>query len=99
MGRKLLNVWPTITVEPSPSRSSVRQSWDAERAGQSADEFMALVKRHVLPHFTDHVDIHVDFEREFRCEHCNAQWTEDSPTYNGGCCAKDMEADSEPEAA
>lgn len=26
------------------------------------------------------------------CEHCGARWTEDSDTYNGGCCDKDEAA-------
>lgn len=26
------------------------------------------------------------------CEHCGSPWTEDDDEYNGGCCAKDEEA-------
>jgi len=28
-----------------------------------------------------------------RCEYCNARWTEDSDTYNGGCCPQDITAE------
>lgn len=27
------------------------------------------------------------------CEHCGSRWTEDSLYYNGGCCAKDQDAE------
>lgn len=36
---------------------------------------------------------HVVMGRESQCEFCGSRWTEDSPSYNGGCCAADVEAE------
>lgn len=46
------------------------------------------IKRHV-----DEVGyITIESDREAVCEHCGADWTEESADYNGGCCSKDEEA-------
>lgn len=45
----------------------------------------------------DQIERHVDgvhhaqvrSESEYVCEYCGFGWTEDSDTYNGGCCAED----------
>lgn len=33
--------------------------------------------------------VSVVYETEEVCEHCGYPWTEESTTYNGGCCARD----------
>jgi hypothetical protein len=59
------------------------------------DEIAADVKRHV-----DNAGyVSVEFDQEDVCEHCGSRWSEESAAYNGGCCAKDEEANPEPEAA
>lgn len=53
-----------------------------------ANEVLADVKRHV-----DNVgSAWVEFDQENVCEHCGSTWTEESKTYNGGCCDKDEAA-------
>lgn len=53
-----------------------------------AEEIAKQIKRHVD-------DVHsadVEFDAAPYCEHCGSHWTEESRTYNGGCCDKDEEA-------
>lgn len=57
------------------------------------DEIAADVKRHV-----DNVGyVAVEFDQVDVCAHCGSRWTEESDTYNGGCCAKDEDANPEQE--
>lgn len=43
------------------------------------------IKRHV-----DGIrDINVEFDTNKYCKSCGYDWTEQSPLYNGGCCAED----------
>jgi hypothetical protein len=56
------------------------------------EEMIEQIKRHV-----DDVDsAYVEFDQEFVCEFCGRDWTEDSDTYNGGCCDKDEENNPNP---
>jgi len=51
------------------------------------NEIAADIRRHA-----DNVSsVIVEFDQAEVCEHCGAEWTEKSPYYNGGCCAKDEE--------
>lgn len=51
------------------------------------DQIYDQTKRHV-----DDVDlVTIDYDEEYVCEHCGNSWTEDSETYNGGCCKQDQE--------
>lgn len=53
------------------------------------EEIAKDIKRHV-----DNVrHCSVEFDQEHVCEHCGAAWTEESDTYNGGCCSADEEAE------
>lgn len=53
------------------------------------NNIVADVKRHA-----DNVGAaYVEFDQPPICEHCGADWTEESSTYNGGCCSKDEEAE------
>lgn len=58
-------------------------------------EIAEQIRRHV--DFVDHVRI--EYETEALCSHCGWRWTEESDTYNGGCCSKDEEANPEKEVA
>ena len=54
---------------------------------ERCDDIADAVRRHV-----DNARyVEVKFVQEDVCEHCGAPWTEDSATYNGGCCDKDEE--------
>ena len=51
------------------------------------EEIAADIRRHA-----DNVGhVSVEFDQEYVCEHCGRDWTEESNTYNGGCCDKDEE--------
>ena len=52
-------------------------------------EIAESVNRHV-----DNIGIaHVVFDTVATCKHCGHAWTEESNEYNGGCCAKDQDAE------
>lgn len=57
---------------------------------------------HIAEQIRRHVDglashrskgVQVDWDAIPVCEHCGSRWSEDSAEYNGGCCAKDEEAE------
>ena len=51
-------------------------------------EIVEQIKRHV-----DHAEsVEIVHDEEPVCSHCGRNWTEDSDTYNGGCCAEDQNA-------
>lgn len=54
---------------------------------ERCEEIAEQVRRHV-----DNVShAQVDFDQEYVCEHCGAEWTEGENPFNGGCCDKDCE--------
>jgi hypothetical protein len=65
---------------------SERKRWGRDMQDR-CDEIAKDVKRHV-----DQVgSVSVDFDQEYVCEYCGAEWTEGKNSYNGGCCDKDCE--------
>ena len=83
------------------SSSFLYGNTEAERKRMERDmqdrceEIAKDVKRHV-----DQVrSVNVDFDQEYVCEHCGAEWTEGKSLYNGGCCDKDCEDEDAREAA
>ena len=50
----------------------------------------------ILRHVNSVGGIEIEFDQEPVCEHCGSRWTEDSDTYNGGCCSKDEEQAPQP---
>jgi hypothetical protein len=64
-----------------------------------AEDFYRLVKRHVEPHAEGMYMTARRIDRKFACSACKRPWTEESDTYNGGCCAVDEPNNSQPEAA
>lgn len=65
------------------------QRWSENEQRQICEKIAGLIKRHVSFGEDDRGDIRVVCDTEHSCEHCGSQWTEDDPTYNGGCCDKD----------
>jgi len=63
------------------------------------EDFEVLLRRHVLPHADGEFSQSPVFKREFSCSHCLAPWTEQSETYNGGCCEGDEANNPESVAA
>ena len=61
--------------------------YDAKDAQRSAGAMIENIKRHVDD--VEWAGWHADTSDE--CEHCGATWTEDSDTYNGGCCDEDQD--------
>lgn len=60
---------------------------DAQKVAES-------IKRHV----DDIEDVNVEVDASYVCEHCGEPWTEDSDTFNEGCCDEDLKhAPEEPE--
>jgi len=53
----------------------------------AARDLKESIKRHCDGF--DSIDIEHDFDEV--CEFCGSSWTEDSDTYNGGCCERDSE--------
>jgi hypothetical protein len=88
MARKIIDTYPELRIALRPAYSFLTP-WDRSRSRQEADEFWALVKRHVLPHFDGSAEVETHLIEEATCEHCNYRWTEESAVYNGGCCGKD----------
>lgn len=71
-----------------------RQSRVARKKRQ-LDSISKLVRIHVAPHADFDLFVEARAKEEFACEHCGSKWTEASDAYNGGCCAKDEEANPE----
>ena len=73
----------------------IDESWIFEKDPQKrhqainrhSEDIVSSIKRHV----DDIRSAHVEHEYESQCEYCDAVWSEESETFNGGCCDKDME--------
>lgn len=67
-----------------------------EEAISACEEIAEQIRRHVdgLPSRRDR-GVSVEWDSQTVCEHCGAKWTEESATYNGGCCSKDEENNPE----
>jgi len=78
-----------VVVDPKMWRSiSKLEHADYVRA---CETIAAEIKRHV-----DDVDsVRTEWDTLHECEHCGHKWTEESDTYNGGCCDKDEEPNPE----
>ena len=54
-------------------------------------DIVRKVKRHV-----DGVDsVRYAYDTNYICSDCGSHWTEDSDTFNGGCCRADIKHDPE----
>lgn len=54
-----------------------------------ADELIEAIKRHC----DGWTNISTEYNTEEVCEFCGYPWTEDSNSYNHGCCNADVDAD------
>lgn len=81
-------VWSNWRVEVYPSEPFGVQKDDSERWHKAMmhelHSLRAEINRHV-----DHGGSCMAYDTEGVCSHCGHKWTEDSPTYNGGCCDED----------
>lgn len=60
----------------------------SDRKRSECEEIVKQVKRHV-----DGIgSTYVESDTAYVCGHCGDPWTEDSRTYNGGCCEQDEAA-------
>lgn len=54
---------------------------------ERCEEIAKQVRRHI-----DNVSYaQVEFDQEYVCEHCGAEWTAGQNPFNGGCCERDSE--------
>jgi hypothetical protein len=88
MARKIIDVWPVLNVTPEQSG----KCWTKDEALAAYREVNEALK-HLQTPSRFRLNIGFKFEEDARCEHCNGTWTEDSHTYNGGCCEADERAD------
>ena len=59
----------------------------------TAADIISQIRRHV-----DGIsNMEIVEDVECQCEHCGSDWTEDSDTYNGGCCDADELNNPNPE--
>lgn len=87
MSRK--TTYDNYRVEVYPDLRWLSRAKEIELSEKMCREIEADVKRHI-----DNVhDVYVTNDAHQVCEHCGAEWTEDSTNYNGGCCDKDQEAE------
>lgn len=82
-----------VEVEPRNLMAQTEEEWERD-----CEAIAEQIRRHVdgLPFGHDR-GVSVMWDTEFVCEHCGNRWTEDSDTYNGGCCDEDEENNPEPE--
>lgn len=67
------------------SGPNAQEQWEKDMQAR-CEEIERSIKRH-----TDNIDsIDIEFDQEFVCSHCGSSWTEESDTYNGGCCDQDV---------
>ena len=91
--RKRVWVDSRVVVEVRPPWIP-RKGQEEVQHKNACDEVVASVRRHV-----DNV-LSVARSDEYAsvCEFCASPWTEDSATYNGGCCDRDESNNPSPEA-
>lgn len=85
MGKKMYRDDIRVIVYPDTP------SWRNEGLTlQDAEDIAEQIRRHVDGIAANGVQ--VTWDASYVCEHCGHAWTEDSDTYNGGCCDKDLES-------
>lgn len=89
MARKIIDVWPVLSVTPEQGRC-----WTKDEALAAYREVNEALK-HLQTPSRFRLNIGFNFQEDARCEHCNGAWTEEGDAFNGGCCAKDSANDPE----
>jgi len=98
MGKKRNIISMRVIVEPRrlgdygyASMSDSLVEPDHEKAiamyRDRCNDIVSEIKRHV----NETGNVYIDEEAEMVCEHCGAQWTEDTNIHNGGCCDVDCD--------
>ena len=83
------------------SAGTVKEQWEAgsgpslRAASQRADTIEKAIVRTLGPYEDECRAVQTRTVSEAVCEHCGSTWTEVDPKYNGGCCARDEEANPE----
>lgn len=97
MTKVLSEVLVYVKAEMVPKRWNLNDPPEKQEASLVAEakDFERLVRQHVRPHMDVEFSCFTEVEREFKCSGCGYRWTEDSATFNGGCCDEDMKNDPE----
>lgn len=67
-------------------------AWTAAQEREICERIAHEILRHVGKFEHDRGAVQLAHDTNYVCEHCGSRWTETSDTYNGGCCAKDEDA-------
>ncbi len=80
-----------VDVDPRGGWTQGEAAWERD-----CEDIAAQIRRHVdgLPRYGNR-GVSVAWDVIATCSHGGARWTEDSPDYNGGCCAKDEDAEED----
>lgn len=62
------------------AQARIEKDWQ-----ERCEQIVKDVERHV----SDVSSAYVEFDQQPVCSHCGWPWTEESTTYNGGCCDAD----------
>jgi len=88
-----VEVYADIGWRANPNNRRTGESVVDHRA-RIADDLRSTcetIASEIRRHVDDVASVVVNYDRVPVCEHCGADWTEDSPDYNGGCCRKDQD--------
>lgn len=83
-----IEITPVISRWIWPANVSTEEA-ERKNIAKSCNDMIEEIKRHI-----DDVDsVAMRYDTDRVCEHCGSVWTEDSQSYNGGCCDKDEAAE------
>lgn len=88
-----VEVFPVIDRYLWPANVSTEEA-ERKNIAKSLENLVAALKRH-----NDFERLAIRYDTHEVCVHCGSLWTEESTTYNGGCCDKDEAANQNPEQA
>lgn len=81
MARKIEDMICVVTLTDEAGSPITTPEAAAEREAEFRQTLRAT--------FGSDVAVEVKTKTFYRCEHCRSLWVEESPDYNGGCCADD----------
>lgn len=68
-----------------------------ERKARDYEDRCEEMARDAKRHVDNVAYAEVEFDQDSVCSYCGRGWTEESLTYNGGCCSKDEDNNPNPE--
>ena len=80
-----------VEVEPEYPRFADTPERIEASLRSTCEGILDSVKRHV----DDVSYIYIKYDVERKCSYCGSPWSEDSDTYNGGCCDPDEQHNPE----